>query len=100
MTSSCGSRVWSMISTECSSAASQIVRIARPATCIGGLLSQHPPGDCIEPGEEGGVAVFGGGDQRMFERAVAALMTGPGLARQERHDVADEGAGLRGVGVQ
>src|SRR6266853_1612945 len=85
MTSSCGSRVWSMISTACPSAASQIVRIARPATFIGGLPPHHPPGDRVEPGEEGGVA---------------ALMAGLGLARQERDDVADEGAGLRGIGAQ
>src|SRR2546430_17585846 len=104
MTSSCGSRVWSMISTTGlsgrPSAASQIVRIARPATFIGGLPLQHPPGDRVEPGEEARVAAFGRGDQRVFERAVAALAAGPVVARQQWPDLADQGAGPSGLGVR
>jgi len=57
-------------------------------------------GDRVEPGEEGGVAALGRGDQRPFERVVATLMAGPPIARQERHDLADQGTGMSGIGVQ
>src|SRR5438874_724214 len=98
MTGSCGSRVWSMISTFWPPAASQIVRIARPATFIAASPLQNPPGDRVEPGEERGVAVVGCGDQRVFERVIAALRTGPDLARQHRNRRLDQGAGAPGLG--
>ena len=76
MTNSCGKRRWSMISTEHPSAASQIVRIARPLTFID-LRLEHAAGDRVEPGDKRRVARGGGGDQRMVERVMAAVAARP-----------------------
>src|SRR5258706_12660097 len=80
--SSCGRRVWSMISTACPSAASQIVRIARPATFIAASPLEDPTGDRVEPPEEGGGAGGGGGDRPAFEGGGAALRALAGMPRQ------------------
>src|SRR5205823_14864513 len=100
MTSSWGSRVWSMISTVWPSAASQIVRIARPATFIAASLLQNAPGDRVEPGEEGGIAMVGRGDQRMLERVVAALRAWSGMTRQHGHRRLYQGSRALGIGVE
>src|SRR5437762_558262 len=98
--SSCGRRVWSIITTVCPSAASQIVRIGRPATFIAASLLQNPSGDRIAPREEVGIAVLGRGDQCVLKRVVAALPARPGMARQQRHRGLDQGPRALGIGIK
>ena len=57
---------------------------------------QHSPRHGIEPGENGGIATVGRGDQRVFEGVLTTLAAQIPMAPEQRHDFADEGASMSG----